>query len=169
MRLVWTKSSLPLSVVIRAVTGEDCSHFAFVFESAAKGIMFESNLLGTHPKFWANAQKHLTVVHEIDLPMSTEDEDRLWDIVVQHYDGKSYDFLGIVYLGLCVLRERLFKIKRPNSNAWASSDKFFCDEIYAAINQLGLNSIPIIDAANGMDTPHDVFEKVKGHNALRVN
>ena len=57
MKLVWSASKNPLSCLIRFVTGQDCSHFSFVFESRASGLMFESNLFGTHPAFYRTSLK----------------------------------------------------------------------------------------------------------------
>lgn len=162
MKLIWTKSNSALSILIRAITGDDCSHFAFVFEAPGRtGLMFESNLLGTHPKFFANAKKHFEIVHSIDLPLSIEREDSLWGIIIERYDNKPYDFGGVFFLGLMVLRERIFKKNRPDKNSWAKDDQFFCDEIYESLECAGLQKIGI---GSGMDTPHDVFKKLKGNS-----
>jgi len=158
MKLIWTKNNLPLSMIIRAVTGDDCSHFALVFQSAAKGWMFESNLLRTHPKFFATAKKSFQIMHEMNLDLSVEQENELWDLVVQEYDGKGYDFLGAIYTGFFVLRERFFKIPRPTINKWSDRNKYYCNEIYEALNRVkGFESLP---PATGMETPQDVWRKL---------
>lgn len=159
MKLVWSKSTLPLSVLIRAITGEDCSHFSFVFESAAKGVQFESNLLGTHPKFWANSKKDLTVVHEKNLNLSIEVEDQIWDIVVEKFDDRPYDYLGVIYLGWRLLLERLFGIPRGSKNKWAQPGMFACDQVYDVFNTIpGFPDVPV---GTGMDTPLDVWHRLK--------
>ena len=155
MRLLWTKSSSPLSAVIRAVTGDDCSHFSFVFESAAKGLMFESNLFGTHPTFFETSMKTHTILHEIDVPLSIEEEDKVWDLVVQKYDGKPYDFGGALYLGWRKILLRAFKIPLPATNKWAKDDAWFCDELYDVLNNIP--GFKKIDVVSGMHTPHDVW------------
>ena len=159
MKLIWTKNNLPLSLLIRAVTGEESSHFAMVFQSAAKGLMFQSNLIGTHPKFFYSAKKTFTVVHELDLPLTPEQENELWDIVIQEYDGRGYDFLGALYTGFFVLRERIFKIPRPAINKWGDPKRFYCNEVYEALNRVkGFESLP---PASGMETPEDVWAKLE--------
>lgn len=160
MRMVWTKSKLPVSLLIRAITGEEASHFSIVFESAAKGLMFESNLLGTHPKFFRTALKSLVVVQEKKFEVPIEVEDAIWDLVVQKYDGKSYDIKGALYLGWRILLQRAFKIPRPKVNAWGSPDRFFCNEVYEIFNSFP-EHFPNIEVINGMDTPHDIWEKLK--------
>lgn len=160
MKLVWSKSNLPLSVFIRAITGEDCSHFAFVFESSAKGLMFESNLLGTHPCFYQSSLKTHTIVHEVDLPLDISVEDDIWDIVVEKYDGRGYDFLGALYLGWRKLLQRFLKLPLPEKNKWAQPGQYFCDEVYDVLNQIP--DFKKINVMNGMDTPHDVWLKYQG-------
>ena len=162
MKLIWTKSNKPLSVLIRAITGEPSSHFSFVFESAAKGLMFESNLLGTHPAFLQTSLKTHTIVHEKNIPMTVEREDLIWDLVVQKYDGKGYDFLGALYLGLCKLGQRLFNFPMPTKNKWGQPDKFFCNEVYDVFNQIP--GMPTIDVMSGMDTPEDVWKHLENVN-----
>jgi len=161
MTLLWTKSNSPLSWIIRTVTGQCCSHFSFVFQNPnRKGLMFESNLMGTHPAFLQTALKSHTVLHSIEVPLDAEDEDMIWDLVVDKYDGKPYDLMGALYLGLRILLCRIFKVPMPQQNKWASAGAFFCDEVYDVFNNIP--EFKKIDVASGMDTPHDVFEKLKG-------
>lgn len=159
MKLIWTKSSLPASKCIRCVTGEDCSHFAIVFESSAKGLMFHSNFLGVHPQFFQTALKSMEIVHEISIPTSLEIEDVIWDRAVNFYDGKDYDYLGALYLGYRKILARLFKIKMPEKNPLASADKYFCDELYEIFHDL--EGFPKIEASSGLITPHELYEKLK--------
>lgn len=161
MKLIWTKSSLPLSLVIRAITGEDCSHFAFVFDSSdysEKGVMFESNLLGTHIKFFENAKKHFTIVHQIEIKVAVSTEDEIWDKVVNQYDDKPYDFGGALYLGWRIILERFLNIPRPTKNAWANSDKFFCDEIVNSLKDIP--GFPESVNSGSMKTPFEVFKEL---------
>lgn len=158
MRLLWTKAPTLLSKMIRCVCDEDCSHFSFVFDSKAAGLMFESNLLGTHPAFLQTSLKTHTIVHEIDIPLDAEVEDIIWDKIVQKYDGAGYDYLGAFYLGGAKLLNRFLKMSMPLKNKWCQPGKYFCDEIYEILN--GVPGIPLIDVMSGMDSPHDVFLKV---------
>lgn len=159
MKLVWTKSKTPLSLFIRWMTGEDCSHFAFVFEGPGRsGLMFESNLLGTHPAFFKTSLKTHEIVHEKDIDLTVEQEDAVWDLVVERYDGKPYDFGGALYLGIKKLMHKLFNSTIPTENKWSSQGKFFCDEIYDVFNNIpGMKKI---DVCGAMQSPHDVFLEV---------
>lgn len=160
MKLIWTRSIKPLSVFIRHLTGEDCSHFAFVFETEYGGEMFESNLLGTHIRFFKNAKKHFEIVHQIDLPLDRETEDVLWERIIDKYDDKPYDFKGALYLGWRLLLWRSLRFPIPKINAWSNSNAFYCDEIYDALD--GIPGVPRIGASGGMETPYGVFQKLSG-------
>lgn len=163
MKLIWTKSKLPLSVLIRAITGEDCSHFAFVFETKAQGLLFESNLLGTHPVFlnsMLSSFGDVTLVHAMDLPLSLDDENKVWDLIVAKYDDKPYDFLGAIYLGYRILLKRIFKIPIPAKNAWAESGTYYCDELYNILTQIP--GVPQVQVEGAMKTPHDLWLALEG-------
>lgn len=159
MKLVWTKSKLPLSIFIRFITGEDCSHFAFVFESKAAGLMFESNLLGCHPAFFESSLKTHTIVHQLNIDVPVEVEDNIWDLIVEKYDGKGYDFLGAIYLGWYKFLHRFFGVKIPLVNKWSQPDQYYCDEIYEVLNSLP--GFPTVNAKGGMATPHDIYMNLK--------
>lgn len=164
MKLIWTKSYLPLSLVIRGITGEDCSHFAFVFESTANGLVFQSNLLGTNTKFLNADLKTwgFKIVHELDLPMTITEEDQAWDNIVDNYTVVPYNFLGAFYLGWRYFLLRLFNRPLPIKNPWNQKGTMFCDQVYKILNQLKDPRIPKIPVMSGMDTPHVVWSRVNG-------
>ena len=163
MKLVWTKSHLPLSLVIRGITGEPCSHFAFVFDSGPKGLMFESNLLGTHPVFFASALKGfgaMTIVHEKDITIPLDLEDSIWDYIVENYDDKPYDYSGAVYTGLMVLRNRIFKTPIPAVNKWADTGTYYCDELYNILTKF-IPSLPQVQVQGTCVTPESLWQRMK--------
>lgn len=162
MKLLFTKSKLPLSIVIRCITGEPCSHFSFVFESQSQGLLFQSNLLGTGVEFFSKAKKSwgYTIVHEIDLPMPVEEEDRAWDIIVNQYSDTNYNFLGAIYLGWRCILKRIFKTMLPIENKWNQNNSVFCDQIYTILNLLNDPRLPKINVMSGMDTPETVWKKI---------
>lgn len=42
--------------------------------------------------------------------------------------GRKYDYLGVLYLGLCLI-PTLFGAKLPTYNSWESPSKYFCCEV----------------------------------------
>lgn len=157
MTLLWTKSGSTLSKLIRLLTGDDCSHFAIVLYDNKPGeIMFESNLLGTHPAFLKTSLKTHEIVHKMTIEVPQDMEDQVWDRIVKSFDGKPYDYAGALYLGIHKLMHRLFGRAIPTSNKWANCNAFFCDEIYTAF--VDVPGLPDIGVSNGMRTPHDVYQ-----------
>lgn len=43
--------------------------------------------------------------------------------------GKKYDYIGIVFFGWHLLKQKLFKKPLPKKNKWESNNRFFCVEI----------------------------------------
>lgn len=158
MRLIWTKSNLILSKLIRWGLNEDCSHFAIVFDSPAGGLMFESNLLGTHPKFYKTAKKHCEIVHEIVLNVSVEVEDRVWDIVVDNYDDEPYNFGAFLYFAWRAFLYKAFKRPFPAVNKWSKPDTHLCDQLYDAVENI---AAPNLNIDLAITSPHKVYEKLK--------
>lgn len=158
MKLVWTKSNLILSVLIRWGLNTDCSHFAIVFESPDGGLMFESNLLGTHPKFFKTAQKHMTVVHEIDMPVSVEVEDHVWDIVVDDYDDRDYNFKAFFYFCWRAFLNKVFKIPFPAQTKWSNPNNELCIQIFKALIDAGV--LPDLGLDLAIASPHELYLKI---------
>lgn len=159
MKMLWTSSKNPIDFVIRLMTGQDCQHFAFLFESAGGGMIFECNLLGAHACFYNTWLKKHALIHVIDVPLSIEDEDALWDKWVNEFDGLSYDFLGVIYLGIMFARKRIFGIPLPAVNAWSQRNQYFCDAAYQLVS--GRPGFPLVTPkTNGMATPHALWEAI---------
>lgn len=43
--------------------------------------------------------------------------------------GKKYDYLGVIYLGICIFANLLFKRPIPDKNRWENPKKYFCCEV----------------------------------------
>lgn len=159
MKLIWTKSTLPLSVFIRWGLNTDCSHFALVFDSPAGGLMFESNLLGTHPKFFKTALKEMTIVHEIDVVIPTELEDKIWDIVVDKYDDKPYNYTAFFYFCWRAILNRTLKIPFPMKNFYNNSNGDLCVQVYQALSDG--QAMPDLGLDLTVTSPHDLYLKLR--------
>lgn len=58
-------------------------------------------------------------------------EDREYQDIADQYRkilGKEYDYLGVCYLGLCII-PTFFGKKLPEKNKWESPNKYFCCEV----------------------------------------
>ena len=120
MNILFTRGNSILSRAIRSATGEDCSHVLIEFEP---GLVIHSNLLGIH----INTLEHLRnggleVVHTVEVPPvegMTE--------VLTKYEGKSYDLLALLWLGIQAL------IPFRKNNQWANKSKFTCTEFVTEV------------------------------------
>ena len=157
MKLIWTKSNLVLSIFIRWGLKTDCSHFAIVFESPAGGLMFESNLLGTHPKFFKTAKEHMTVVHQIYLPLSVDVENTVWDIIVDKYDSKSYNFRAFLYFCWRGILKRVFGKPFPLKSKWSTPGSDLCGQVYQALVDAGV--CPDLGIDLSISSPHEIYIK----------
>lgn len=131
MKLIWTKNHLPLSVVIRWLFGEPCSHFAVVLDDS---IVFHSNLWGVHIEWYPEFKKSVTVVFEEE---AEEIGDDVYNALMGRYRdllnrnvGRGYDFGGLLYGFWRAILWRLFKKPIPATNAWASSGRIMCEELF---------------------------------------
>lgn len=159
MRLIWSKGATIFSKTICYVCKEDCSHFSFILYDGKPGeILFQSNLLGCHPQFVAQAMKGHTIVHEKKYELDQGIEDMVWDRTVKLFAGKGYDYLGAIYLGQAKFKHTRFGIAMPDVNKWSQPDQFYCDALYEIFD--GIPGLPQIKIKGGMKTPHDLWSAI---------
>ena len=156
MKMIWLKSNLPLSVAIRYLLSSDCSHWALVFDTPAGGLIFESNLLGTHPKFYKTELAATTLVHEIDLPLDIVDEDAVWDEVVAKLDNRPYDWGALVYFAWRAILLKFFGRPLPKTNAWAQPGSDLCVEVFSAVKRFTGLKDTVLDLS--MTGPHELYK-----------
>lgn len=155
MKLLWTKSSKPLSKMIRWVSKEPCSHFAISFDDK---FVFHSDLTGAHPTFFNWFMKSHEVVHTMafdHLPLETED--LIWDLVVMKFDKpRPYDWGAFMYFLVSGLAHRLFNKPMPSKNIWADSSLYLCTELASVLT-------PILNIPDHLDltTPEQLWLNAK--------
>jgi hypothetical protein len=123
VRLLFTKSKLPLSWFIRWGTGQASSHFAIEFSS---GLVFQSNLLGVGVEFKTDFFKEVTIVHEISMPLDLETEQALLVSALNKFDGFSYDYGAFIYDMVRMFLKRVFGVPLKPKNLWGASDRVLC-------------------------------------------
>jgi hypothetical protein len=130
MKLLFTKSNAPLSVLIRWALKEPCSHFVAEFDNR---LMIHSNLLGVHLKWAPHFRKSATVVYEFEFRQSLEDEEQVYLSLINLTEGKPYDFGAFAYFAWRAFLWRFFGKEMPKRNPWGNKDHFLCTEIAAAL------------------------------------
>lgn len=126
MKLIWTRSTLPLSVLIRKGLGEPVSHFGIVFDN---GIVFHSNLLGTHIEWYGAFSKHCEIVFQKEYNLTLDDEEAIFQSILNTYDDKGYDYGAFFYFCWRALLYRTLGKPFPARNEWNSGNKFLCTEL----------------------------------------
>lgn len=130
MKILFTKSSLPLSKLIRWGFNEPTSHVAIMFDNK---LVFQSNLLGVGLEGIYRFQAAAEIVFTIDVPMNLKSEEQIYQNLLSQYDGKSYDFKAFAYFGYRVILKKLFGKPMPDKNSWQRPDAFLCDGLLAAL------------------------------------
>lgn len=115
MKILFTSSNSPLSVIIRSITKEPVSHCAILCED----YVVQSNLLGIGIEDYTTLQKSATIVYELDIP---DNYQRIFNLFAE-YRNAPYDIGALLYLGLRYLIPQL-----PKANLWRQSGSFLCTE-----------------------------------------
>lgn len=153
MNIVFTKSSSPLSILIRWALNEPVSHCAIVFDDK---IVFHANLLGLHIDWFNTFKKHSTVIYKIDCPMDLAQEELLYKKIIDKEDGKSYDFRAFAYFGWRAFLKKCFGFPLPTENKWESKTQDLCIEVIRYLDgEVPLN-IPSSQALS-MLSPYQVY------------
>lgn len=134
--IVWTKSDLPISRLIRFLARESVSHMAIVIDNK---IVFHSNFYGAHLKWLTSFLKRSEVVYELSLDLTFDEEERIYQRLIHQFDEQPYDWGAIAYWFYAMLRHRITGWALPKSNPWGSDRGFLCVELAECLDVLGLD------------------------------
>ena len=119
MVVLFTRSSLPVSWLIRKITGEDCSHVAILQD----GHVIHCDFTGVHLVTLEEFTKHSQIVHEAKLDQSID-----MKAVYEKHRHAWYDFGALSYLGLRYLFPFL-----PKANLWQTTGMYICSEFVTEV------------------------------------
>lgn len=131
MRLIFTTSDRILSKLIRWTFQEDVSHCGILFD---KKLVFHSSLFGVEIQGIYAFQKISRIVHYVDVPLSLEAEEGIYQRLLEHYEGQSYDYRAFGYFAWRAFLYRIFGRPFPERNAWQRPQDFLCDGFLAALD-----------------------------------
>jgi len=129
VKFLWTKNNLIGSKAIRWGLGEDCSHFAIMFE--APEAVFESRLESGCGRDTLSAfLKRNTVVHCVVL----KEKDPIFSGALLESLSKNalncrYDKGAILFWAVAALGKRMFGMPLPQKNPWGKNGEHYCVEI----------------------------------------
>ena len=158
MRVIFTTTDYPLSKLIRWMFNEPCSHFACTLYQDQ--VVFQSNLLGVDFGSFKAFSRKERVVFAFDFPMTKDEEDKVFDGIVERMVGNEYDFKALVYFGLRGLLKKLFRVPLPRTNAWQTKNQDLCTELaYGLPDSVVPPGIKAMDLS--MKTPYKLYQMMK--------
>jgi hypothetical protein len=126
MRVIFTRSVMPLSQLIRWGLREPVSHMAIVFDDK---VVFQSNLLGVHLVSYSKFISSSEIVMERRADLSLEDEEDVFQSISLNSEGRLYDFAGFLFFLWRGFLYRLFRTPLPSRNPWGHKDSYLCTEL----------------------------------------
>lgn len=162
MRILWSKNNLPLSWLIRWGTGEASSHLAIELDDR---IIFHSNLAGVHIRFSENFKKENTIVHDLSLDLTADEEEEVYYKAISQKEGKFYDFCGFLYIAYRILIFRFFGDPLPERNPFQKDSAFMCHELITCLPDRIVNRLNIVDIS--MTTPERVHRAFMSSRAAK--
>lgn len=132
MKLIWTKSSKPLSILIRWGLTEPVSHFAIVFDNF---LVFQSNLLGVGLAVYSDFVKHCEVVYSVDVELPLQEEEAIYKSIIPLFVGRAYDWKAFAYFCYRGFLQKVFRIPIPKISPFnTNSNKTeICVELIKAL------------------------------------
>lgn len=162
MKLIWTKSNLPLSRFIRWGLKEPCSHVVIVFDNK---IVFHSNLLGAHIEWFDTFKKHVEIVHQIEYVLPLEEEELVYQGVIDANDQQPYDFKAFGYFIWSAFRYRILGKPFPSKNPWGRDSANLCTGL---VSKIPVEAIPGLEKVKDgdMTSPEKLYELLTFDNPV---
>lgn len=152
MKIIFTRNGLLFSRFLRWGLKEPVSHMAIVFDEK---IVFHSNFKGVHIQWFETFKRSNEIVYEINIEMDLQQEEALYQKIITVNDGKSYDYMGLLYLIYRGIGHRFFNQPMPTNNKWASNNNYFCIELLSLFEQI------TIDTNLEVSSPYSVYKLLK--------
>lgn len=140
MRIYFTRSGKIGSRLIRWGLDEPVSHTVFVF---GKYHALHSSIHGVEQDFWPMLKDEYEVVSGVEIEMTLEKEDDLWEEMMARVRRRGYDWAGTAYFTWSVLKCKFLNKPLPDKNAWNSEKRFLCTELAEVLAVFGY--IPVMD------------------------
>jgi hypothetical protein len=148
LKVLFVKGNSLFSKFICWALEEPVSHVALMFD---KTFVVHSNLLGVNIDCVGHLRKSHQILFEVDVPVENE-----YDKLVQTvdlYEGKSYDYFALIYLGYRAILKKCFGLPFPLYNRLDSPDKFLCTEFVTSV---------IDHKTDSVISPYQLYLRLKG-------
>lgn len=159
MRIIFTRNSTLLSKIIRAGLKEPVSHVAIVFDDK---IVFHSNLKGTHIEWFNEFKKKSDVVYTLSYDLSLEEEEAIYQSVIDKNISKPYDFSAFLFFAYRAFMHKVFGTDYPITNPANKSWAWICVEAVGSLPEKFQPKTPI-DLS--MTSPYSLYILLGGAGA----
>lgn len=146
MEILFTKSELMLSKIIRYVAEEPVSHCAIAHD----WWVAHSSVFGVEIMTREEFEKKYTIVYSV--PRNDITEARVLGVLA-NTNKSMYDYGCLLYLGLRWIMKKYLKIPLPKVNLWAASGMYMCTEWLTHIAS---------QTEDSMITPYKLYLKMSG-------
>lgn len=140
MKLLWTKSNLPLGRLIRWSLNEPVSHFAFVFD---KSLVIHSDLLGIQIKGLHAFSSSHEIILTLPYNCSPLQEEALYYDIVNRFDDTPYDYQAFTYFAWRAVMFKMFGTPLPTTSKYNDGKAYLCTEMAGLLpgwtNELSLS------------------------------
>lgn len=152
MKVVFTKSNLPVSKLICWGLDEPVSHLAFVFDNK---FVIQSSFFGVELQWLNTFIKHNDIIQMIEIPLTLEKEEVVYRSIIDNFDDSAYDYQFFFYLFWNGLLRKLFGKPLPNYNPYSNNGQFICFELLDVLPNWLLPVKPTKD--EGVISPHKAY------------
>lgn len=158
MKIIGSYNSLPLSVLTRKFTGSEASHLLFVFDKTlvVQSTLFKGVGLAWFPEFL----KHNKIAWQIDLPISVEKEEEVYQALMGAYSGEGYDYGALAFWFFSGVEKLMFNMPWPRKNLWQDPDKKLCIGVYMGLPEW-LTGPKLSEEEIEMTTPDKIGQIIK--------
>ncbi len=168
MKLIFTTSDAFLSKVIRWTFNEPVSHCGILFD---RKLVIHSSVFGVDLQGIFAFLKKCRIIESIDIALALEQEEAIYQKLLEHYEGLHYDYRAFAYFVWRGFLYRCFGCHFPSKNAWQRPDDFLCDGFLAALDvpespewlRKALKDLGDIE----MKSPHAVFQAISKAQPLK--
>ena len=130
MKIIFTKNTTIISKLIRWGLKESVSHVAIVFDNK---IVFHSNFIGTNIQWFNEFKKHNNVVLTLVYDMSLDEEELIYQDVIDKNIAKQYDYTAFLFFTFRTILHKLFGTKYPIKNPANRSWAWICTEAIGSL------------------------------------
>lgn len=157
MIIAFTRNSSLFSKLIRWAFDEPVSHVVFVFDSK---FVIHSNLLGVQFDWFKTFKKKNQILISKKLEMSLEQEETVYQGLLDGNDEEGYDFRAFWYFAYRALLYKAFKTPMPSKNK-KNGAGFLCTEMYGTLPEW---LVPKVEADLSITTPYQLAKIMGADN-----